>query len=134
MFNHILVPVAPSHIGGHGHAMAAAKKLLTPDGKISVLSVLEAIPTYAEIQLPTNYLTKNMADVTAGLKAELGSDGAEIKVIHGHSARSILDWAQENDVDCIAMSSHLPGFSDFFIGSTAAKVVRHAKCSVVVLR
>lgn len=134
MFNHILVPVAPSHISENGQAMAAAKKLLTPNGKISVLSVLEAFPTYAEVQLPANYLQENIAEVTVGLKIEFESEGTDINVISGHSARSILDWAQENGVDCIAMSSHLPGFSDLFIGSTASKVVRHAKCSVVVLR
>lgn len=134
MFNHILVPVAPSHIGENAKAMALAKSILAPGGKISAVSVIEVIPTYAEVQLPANYLAKNLADITKSLKDEFDVDDVEVHAISGHSARTILDWAEEHDVDCIAMASHLPGFTDFFIGSTAAKVVRHAKCSVMILR
>ena len=32
------------------------------------------------------------------------------------------------------IASHKPGFSDYFIGSTAARIVRHAQCSVLVTR
>ena len=37
-------------------------------------------------------------------------------------------------VDLIIVASHRPGLQDYFLGSTAAKVVRHAKCSVLVIR
>ncbi|WP_170501927.1 universal stress protein, partial [Ruegeria atlantica] len=37
-------------------------------------------------------------------------------------------------IDCIVLASHKPGMKDFFLGSTAALVVRHARCSVHVLR
>ena len=36
--------------------------------------------------------------------------------------------------DLIIIASHKPGFQDYFLGSTAAKVVRHAPCSVLVVR
>jgi nucleotide-binding universal stress UspA family protein len=55
-------------------------------------------------------------------------------VIEGHSGRSILDHAAENDVDCIIIASHRPGMQDYFLGSTAAQVVRHATCAVHVVR
>jgi len=42
--------------------------------------------------------------------------------------------AQEKGVDLIIIASHRPGLQDYFLGSTAAKVVRHAKCSVLVIR
>ncbi|MDN3719952.1 universal stress protein [Roseibium salinum] len=32
------------------------------------------------------------------------------------------------------MTSHKPGFSTYFMGSNAAHIVRHAPCSVMVLR
>ena len=36
--------------------------------------------------------------------------------------------------DVIVMASHQPKFSDYLLGSTAARVVRHAKCSVLIAR
>ncbi|MBT8411941.1 MAG: universal stress protein, partial [Octadecabacter sp.] len=44
------------------------------------------------------------------------------------------DFATDNSIDCIIMASHQPGLEDYFLGSTAARVVRHAKCSVHVIR
>ena len=55
-------------------------------------------------------------------------------VVDGHSARTILDYAEEHGVDCIVMASHRPDITDYFLGSTAARVVRHAACAVHVLR
>ncbi len=132
MYNHVLIPVAPDHIGAYGQAMAVTRKLLGSGGKISVLTVLEEVPAY--VALPSDLVEKNIAAVSSELKAEFEADDTRTHVITGHSANSILDWAEKHDVDCIILSSHRPGLSDYFIGSTAARVVRHATCSVHVLR
>jgi hypothetical protein len=58
----------------------------------------------------------------------------EVEVRTGHSYNTILDVAEEKDVDMVIIASHRPGLQDYFLGSTAAKVVRHAKCSVLVVR
>jgi nucleotide-binding universal stress UspA family protein len=55
-------------------------------------------------------------------------------VLYGHPAQSILDFASNNGVECIVIASHKPGLSDYLIGSTAARVVRHAQCAVHVVR
>ncbi len=55
-------------------------------------------------------------------------------MIWGHSSRTILDQASENSNDCIVMHSHRPSVQDYFLGSTAAHVVRHAGCSLHVIR
>ena len=49
-------------------------------------------------------------------------------------SHQILEWAESNKVDCIIINSHKPGLQDYFLGSTAARVVRHAQCSVHVIR
>ncbi len=133
MFNHILIPVAPSHAEEYEKAQKAAKLLLGPNGKVSVLSVLEEIPPYVGAHIPVGQVERNTQEVLADLDKVFG-DTAETNVIEGHSAQTILNWAKDHGVDCIIVSSHRPGFSDFFIGSTAARVVRHAQCNVVVLR
>lgn len=60
--------------------------------------------------------------------------GAKVVVIDGPTGRTITNWAEETGVDCIVMSSHRPVMSDILLGSTAAWVVRHAQCSVHVIR
>jgi universal stress protein F len=55
-------------------------------------------------------------------------------LVWGHSGRTILDWAEANAVDCIVIASHRPGLQDYLLGSTAGRVVRHARCSVHVVR
>ena len=62
----------------------------------------------------------------------------EIEVQHlvaqGTVYRHILDMAGRIDADLIVMPAKTERFSDFMLGTNASKVVRHAKCSVLVVR
>lgn len=56
-------------------------------------------------------------------------------VTEGTPYEEILREAQELKVDLIMISSHnREGLERWLLGSTTAKVVRHAHCSVMVLR
>jgi nucleotide-binding universal stress UspA family protein len=55
-------------------------------------------------------------------------------MVSGHAGRGIVEYADANDVDCIIIASHRPGLQNLFLGSTANRVVHHAKCTVHVLR
>ncbi|MDX1576174.1 MAG: universal stress protein [Kiloniellales bacterium] len=48
--------------------------------------------------------------------------------------KEILKCAEQVGADLIVMASHRPGYEDYLIGPNASRVVRHAKCSVVVVR
>ncbi len=63
-----------------------------------------------------------------------GEIGAEHEVRIGHTSTTILDYAADLGADLIVLASHRPGIEDYFLGSTAARVVRHATCSVLVSR
>ncbi|MEL6681913.1 MAG: universal stress protein [Pseudomonadota bacterium] len=63
-----------------------------------------------------------------------GVTDATTTVVDGHSAPTILEFSENNANDLIIVASHQPGMQDYLLGSTAAKVVRHAKCAVHVLR
>ena len=70
-----------------------------------------------------------------GINEREGMAGdAEIVVRRGHAARDILSFASERKADMIVMASHDPGIVDYFLGSVAGHVVRHAHCSVLVVR
>lgn len=53
---------------------------------------------------------------------------------HGGIYAEILRIARELGADLIVMASHRPEMKDYLIGANAAKVVRHAACSVLFVR
>lgn len=135
MYTNILVPVSFDTERDAQGALEIAKALRAEGGTITCLHVMELLPQYATEYLPTDHLEAARADILDGLgKMVEGIDNASALVIDGHSARSILTHAENNGVDLIIIASHQPGMSDYLLGSTAAKVVRHAHCAVHVLR
>lgn len=135
MYKNILVPVALDHGPNTATALGLARTLLSEGGRITALTVIEAIPPYVSQYLPEGQEQKTRDAVQKELKAELG-DAKDITpvVITGHAGRTILEYAEEHGIDCIVIASHRPGLQDYFLGSTAARVVRHAPCSVHVVR
>ncbi|OUD08539.1 universal stress protein UspA [Marivivens niveibacter] len=63
-------------------------------------------------------------------------DNVEVRphVVHGTVYDEILRAAEKLNVDLIVMSAHRPDLSDYLLGPNAARVVRHAKQSVYVVR
>ncbi|HEU4541604.1 MAG TPA: universal stress protein, partial [Jiangellaceae bacterium] len=55
-------------------------------------------------------------------------------VAEGRIYREILDAADTTKADLIVMGSHRPELKDYLLGPNAAKVMRHADCSVLVVR
>ncbi|MCP4874198.1 MAG: universal stress protein, partial [Gammaproteobacteria bacterium] len=52
----------------------------------------------------------------------------------GDIYREILAQAENSAVDLIVIGSHKLQATDFLIGTNASRVVRHAPCSVFVVR
>jgi universal stress protein F len=137
MYKSILVPVALDHSGRSGPALRAARTLRDDDGTVKLLHVVEVVPTYASYHIPESALQNKQNEAETQLKvmaSEMGDATVQTAVIWGHAASTILDYAHDHEIDCIVIASHRPGLQDYFLGSTAARVVRHARCSVHVLR
>jgi nucleotide-binding universal stress UspA family protein len=135
MYSNILAPIALDNDDGRSEqAMAVAKELATDTARITLLHVVESVPSYAISYIPDDILAATRKGIASEL-ARLAADiGAKAEVIDGHSGRSILDYAEEHGNDLIVIASHRPGMQTLLLGSTATHVVRHAKCSVHVLR
>ena len=135
MYDHVLVPIAIDHGEGTQQALKIAAQLASPGGKITALTVVEPVPGFIANELPEGQVEKTMTEMLDALKREIGgAEAAEPHVVHGHPGRTIVDYAVDNGADCIVIASHKPGLSDYFLGSTAARVVRHAPCAVHVVR
>lgn len=135
MYSNILVPIALDNDDGRSaKALAVAKELATDTARITLLHVVESVPSYAISYIPDDILAATRKGIASEL-ARLAADiGAKAEIIDGHSGRSILDYAEEHGNDLIVIASHRPGMQTLLLGSTATHVVRHAKCSVHVLR
>jgi len=135
MYDHILVPISFDEDRDAAGAVEVARKLAGDRGRITLLHVMEQIPSYAISYMPQEYLQESRNAITAELSEMAGKlPNATGLVVDGHSGRTILDWAGENDVDCIVIAGHRPGMQDLLLGSTASQVVRHADCAVHVVR
>ncbi len=135
MYKNILVPVSFEADRNAEGAMEIAKALRAAGGTITCLHVMEQLPKYSTEYLPESYQEEAKAGVVEGLQSlTQGVENASTIVIDGHASRTILGHADSNEVDLIIVASHSPGLQDYLLGSTAAKVVRHAKCAVHVLR
>jgi nucleotide-binding universal stress UspA family protein len=134
MYRNILVPIALDHKRDVAAALSVARTLAAEGGTITALTVVEAVPAYILAEFPEGHMERNRDSAAEALKDEVGGADVKTVAITGHSARSILDYAAAHEVDCIVIASHRPGLQDFFLGSTAARVVRHATCAVHVVR
>ncbi len=135
MYKHLLIPVILDGLHDGQSSFLAAKALASDGARFTILHVIEDIPGYVSNQIPAEVLASARAQTEKELRTlAKGLPGAKPELVHGHAGRTIVDFADENNVDCIVIASHLPGLQNYFIGSTADRVVRHAKCSVHVIR
>ena len=134
MYQKILVPMALDH-GLSPQTLAVANSLLAEGGEIIALHVYEAmqgsVSAYVDETMVKHgfELAKKMLDEKVA-----GLENVKPVIEKGHSARKIIDYAHANGVGCIVIGSHKPDLTDYFLGSTAAWVVRHANCAVHVHR
>jgi len=135
MYKNILIPVALDGKRDTEDQYSAAKAVSGEASRFTVLHVMEQIPRYIEAQIPEDIRASALNEVKMELKqAATSLKGASSVLLSGHAGRSIVDYANGHDIDCIVVASHLRVVSDVFLGSTAAWIVRHSKCSVHVLR
>ena len=134
MYKKILVPMALDH-GISQHTLEVARALSVAESEIIALHVYEMPQGSVSAYLDKDMVAEGFRAANSLLREKTeGLDGITPEIIKGHTARTIIDYANANDVDCIVIGSHKPGLSDYFLGSTASRVVRHAKCAVHVHR
>jgi nucleotide-binding universal stress UspA family protein len=134
MYRKILVPLALDH-GIAPQTLGVAKALLDPGGEIVALHVYEAPQGSVSAYLDEDTVRSGFEAAKARLDAKVaGTADVTAVILKGHTARTIIDFATQQDVDCIVIGSHKPGLRDYLLGSTAGRVVRHAPCAVHVQR
>lgn len=136
MFKSLLIAVDLAHGARGKELLGKAAGLMDEGGSLHVVYVMDNPPGYVMVELPEGLMESKRKEAEDDLRAMVKAAGLKGKteVRLGNPANGILAAAEENNTDVILIASHKPGLEDYFLGSTAGRVVRHAQCSVLVLR
>jgi nucleotide-binding universal stress UspA family protein len=141
MYRNILVPVDLSDKHSWRKALPTAISLCeTFEGKLHLITVVPefGLPMVGQF-FPEGYeakLRQHAAKQLRDFAAQQVPGEIECRriVAEGKVYQEIMKAADAIKADLIVMGSHRPELSDYLLGPNAARVVRHAKCSVMVVR
>jgi nucleotide-binding universal stress UspA family protein len=117
---------------------AAVEFAAASDGDVRLVHVVHAIES-ALAYLPDEFFDTQKEQARTALEALAGQialpDG-RVSVANpvGDVHREVLAAAEAFAADLIVIGSHRPSMSAYLLGSNAAWIVRHATCSVLVIR
>jgi nucleotide-binding universal stress UspA family protein len=136
MYKKIIVAVDIAQVEKAERVLTKAADLRGRDGTIVLVNVVEELPAYVVSDLSVDMTVQARKDAEDQLLALRDKTGvaADIEIRQGAPAREILAAADRLQADLIIVASHVPDFSNYVIGATADRVVRHAKCSVLIDR
>ena len=141
MYKNILLTVDLNQESSWKKALPAAVEYCQAFG--STLHVATVIPDFGlsavGAYFPEDFADKALAKAKEDLQAFIGERiPSDVETRHsvgyGTVYEEILKIAKETDCDMIVMASHRPELKDYLLGPNAARVVRHADCSVLVVR
>ncbi|MEZ5935984.1 MAG: universal stress protein [Alphaproteobacteria bacterium] len=141
MYQKILVPVDLGDKHSWRKAIPTAVTLCESfDASMIVMTVIPDIgmPVIGQY-LPQDFSDRVKQQVSAQLTAFVQSQippGIEVQrlVAVGKIYQKIINTAAKAEVDLIIMGSHHPDLKAYLLGPNAARVVRHAKTSVMIVR
>ena len=137
MYQKIMVPVDLAHIERLDKAITTATDLAKHYG-IPICFV----GATAETPGPVAHSPKEFAEKLAAFGADQSKKhhiDIETAAYPSHDPaidldKTLIAAARENGADLIVMASHRPELKDYLLGPNSARVVRHAECSVLVVR
>ena len=141
MFQNVLVPVDLSDEHSWRKALPAAIALCRAfQARLHVVSVVPefGLPMVSQY-FPEGYEAKVREQAKKQLETLAAAQvpkevPTQLIVAEGKIYREILNAAKTTQADLIVMGSHHPELKDYLLGPNAAKVMRHADCSVLVVR
>ncbi len=135
MFKKILVPVDLDETKLTRSALEVAVELASfSEGELRVINVAEP-PTYAAPDYDAE-LRRRRKQQMADIASEIDYPGDRVSTIFrsGSVYHEVLLEAEAWGADLIVVCSHQPRMATYLIGSNAKTIVRHSKCSVLVMR
>jgi len=136
----ILLAIDLSDSKSSKQALDGALELLSEGGTLHVVSVL---PDFGLAQVSGYFKSDHEGNALLQLGHALEewtqtNVPQTIKVhphvLHGRIYHEVMKAADKLNVEVIVLAAHHPELKDYFLGPNAARIVRHAKQSVYVIR
>ena len=141
MFKRILLAIDMAHPETQHSVAETAARMAKQDGaELRVMTVvpdfgMSIVGSYFPSGFEGDAMKKAKADLKSFADKEIGSDIVVDHIVsHGTIYREIIDAAEKSNSDLIVIAAHRPELRDYLLGPNAARVVRHAKQSVLVVR
>ena len=120
-----------------------AQKLAELDG--AQLDVITVVPDFGanvvsayfkdhDVKSAQNGATKLLNEMIVNIIGEDANKDVRHVVAIGTVYEEVLKAAKLSHADLIVIGAHRPDLKDYLLGPNAARVVRHSKCSVYVVR
>ncbi len=141
MFTGILAPIDLHDPSSWRRVIpVAVAECRTHAATLHVMTVVPPIGSgMASEYLPHDYeerlISRAMDELRAFVDEFIPEDVKVRRIVsQGTVYEEILKASREEGCDLIVLASHRPELKDFLLGPNAARVVRHADCSVLVVR
>ena len=141
MFTSIVVPVDLSEMDVSQPALERAVALSTmTNASLHRVYVRSLLPVTFMEYVPPSFDEEQQVDCERRMKELVGklplSDKSKVttSVRMGSVYNEILAEVEKVKADLIVIGSHRPAMSTYLLGSNATTIVRHAPCSVMVVR
>jgi nucleotide-binding universal stress UspA family protein len=139
MFEKILIPVDLTEPELTRQALDEALAIAKGAATLRLVNVQSLVPVAFIDYIPANFdeelrasAEQELAEVAARL--DYAKERVSTVVRFGAIYPEVLAEAEDWGADLIVLSSHRPAMSTYLLGSNAKTIVRHAKCSVLVVR
>jgi len=144
MYQHVLVPLDGSELAERALSDVIELSRRGCIGDVILLKVIEVKtfhPSSSGVSFDFDALRKELhteaGKYLEGIQARLRPEGinATTVLLDGSPAEAIIEFAKNQPVDLIAISTHgYTGFKRFLLGTVALRVIQHATASVLLIR
>ena len=141
MFSNILLPVDLGNLETQDKAISTAALMAENQGaRLHILSIIPDLGVgFVGSFFPRDFQARAMEEARKQIEAFVldrfaGKTNVSPLISHGTIYQEILKVAGDCGADLIVMASHRPELADYMLGPNASRVVRHASCSVLVVR
>lgn len=140
MFKNVVLAVDLAEPSSWARALPVAIEVCkATSAKLYVVTVAGEVNVQVATFFPEDANERLIQQAVADLQRWIGEHvpaGIEVHQIVAQGAihREIVAAAEKANADLIVMASHKPGLADYLLSANAAHVVRHAGCSVMVVR
>ena len=143
MTNSVLCAVDVSNGDDDIEVIKTAARMAALDG--DQLDVVAVVPDFGMSQVGSFFSKDHHDNMVAEAKEQLNAlvtkavgsaqnDNVRHVIATGRAYEEVLKLAQKTKASMIVIGAHKADLSDYLLGPNAARVVRHAVCSVYVVR